>query len=117
MLIPMKRALSASLFLQRIGLSYYGRKYEDLGRYTVTKQAADVGRFKTPPLRDLLLTRPWMHNGLFDNLGGIINMYNSGMHQLDNKVDRATDPLYPHTDALLRPLDLTKEEKVALMAF
>ncbi len=100
-----------------IGLTYYGRKYEDLGRYQVTKRAADVGKFKTPSLRNLLHTRPWMHNGLFDNLGGIINMYNSGMHQLDNRVDRAADSLYPHTDTLLRPLYLTKEEKTSLLVF
>lgn len=100
-----------------IGLTYYKREYEDLGRYNVTHLSADVGKFRTASLRDLMLTRPWMHNGLFDNLGGIINMYNSGMHQLDNKVNRSVDSLYPHTDILLQPLHLTKEEKESLVAF
>ncbi|HEY0299668.1 MAG TPA: cytochrome c peroxidase [Arachidicoccus sp.] len=100
-----------------IGLTYYGRKYQDLGRYEVTRRAEDVGKFRTAQLRDLMLTRPWMHNGLFDNLEGIVNMYNSGMHQLDNKVDKSVDSLYPHTDVLLQPLYLTQQEKESLVAF
>lgn len=100
-----------------IGLSYYGRKYEDLGRYLVTGKKQDVGKFKTATLRDLLHTRPWMHNGLFDNLTGVINIYNSGMHQLDGKVSPAVDSLYPRTDSLLQPLHLTSEEKSDLVAF
>ena len=100
-----------------IGLTYYGREYEDLGRYNVTKLAKDVGRFKTPSLRDVMKTGPWMHNGLFDNMTGIINMYNSGMHQLDDKAKDKSDTLYPKTDVILQPLKLTKEEKQALVAF
>lgn len=50
-------------------------------------------------------------------LKGVINMYNSGMHQLDSKVSKKDDPLYPQTDPILRPLGLTKEEKESLAAF
>jgi cytochrome c peroxidase len=100
-----------------IGLTYYGRKYQDLGRYTVTHNPNDVGKFKTPSLRGTMHTNPWMHNGLFDNIEGVINMYNSGMHQLDNKVSKTEDILYPHTDPILRPLGLTKSEKGSLIAF
>ena len=78
-----------------IGLTYYKREYEDLGRYQITKLPEDVGKFKTPSLRDLLLTRPWMHNGLFDNLEGVVNLYNSGMHMIDPTTDqKKEDPLY-----------------------
>ncbi len=101
-----------------IGLTYYKRKYEDLGLYTTTKKAEDIGKFKTPQLRDLLLTRPWMHNGLFDDLEGIVNMYNSGMHMIDPKPEqKQKDPLYPVTDPLLKKLDLSKEETRALVLF
>lgn len=62
-----------------IGLTYYKRKYEDLGRYNVTKDPNDVGKFRTPSLRDVMNTSPWMHNGLFDNITGLLNVYNSGM--------------------------------------
>lgn len=104
------------LDFHNIGLTYYGREYEDLGRYNVTGRAADVGKFKTPSLRGIMRTRPWMHNGLFDNLSGVINMYNSGMHQLDDKGEKK-DTLYPQTDPLLKPLNLTKKEKEDLVTF
>lgn len=101
-----------------IGLTYYKRKYEDLGLYNITKKAEDVGKFKTPQLRDLMLTQPWMHNGLFDNLEGVVNMYNSGMHQIDPTPEKkSADPLYPSTDPLLQKLNLTKEETKALVSF
>lgn len=101
-----------------IGLTYYKRKFEDLGRYEITKNPEDVGRFKTPSLRDLLNTRPWMHNGFFDDLDGLINLYNSGMHMIDPSVEeKEKDPLFPFTDPLLQPLNLTKEEKLALKSF
>lgn len=101
-----------------IGLTYYKRQFEDLGRYEVTKDPNDVGKFKTPGLRDLLNTRPWMHNGLFDSLEGIVNMYNSGMHMIDPKPEqKAKDPMYPVTDPLMKPLELSKEETKAIVAF
>jgi len=100
-----------------IGLTYYKRKYEDLGRYNVTKNPEDVGRFRTPSLRELERTRPWMHNGLFDNLEGIVNMYNSGMLQPPKTEEQKNDPLFPKTDRLIKKLDLTKEEKAQLVAF
>nr|WP_160136221.1 cytochrome c peroxidase [Chryseobacterium sp. c4a] len=101
-----------------IGLTYYKRKYEDLGLYNITKKAEDVGKFKTPQLRDLMLTQPWMHNGFFGELEGIVNIYNSGMHMIDPSPEiKEKDPLYPVTDPLLKPLKLTKEEKKALISF
>lgn len=69
-----------------VGLTYYNRKFQDLGRHEITKNPDDVGKFKTPSLRDLMLTRPWMHNGFFDSLEGIVNRYNSGMHMIDPSV-------------------------------
>lgn len=101
-----------------IGLTYYKRKYEDLGLYNVTKKAEDVGKFRTPQLRDLMLTQPWMHNGLFNELEGVVNMYNSGMHQTDPSAEqKGADPLYPSTDPLMKKLDLNKDEIKALVAF
>ncbi|WP_212003888.1 cytochrome-c peroxidase [Chitinophaga sp. HK235] len=100
-----------------IGLTYYKRKYEDLGRYNVTKDPADVGRFRTPSLRDVMLTRPWMHNGLFDNIEGVINIYNSGMQMLKPRPGQENDSLFPRTDPLMKELKLTPAEKKALVAF
>ena len=100
-----------------IGLTYYKRKYEDLGRYNVTKNNEDVGKFRTPSLRELERTRPWMHNGLFDNLEGVVNMYNSGMPQKPKTEEQKNDPMFPQTDPLLQPLHLTPQEKQQLVAF
>ncbi|CAA9198726.1 cytochrome-c peroxidase [Flavobacterium collinsii] len=101
-----------------IGLTYYKREYEDLGLYNVTKKAEDVGKFRTPSLRDVTFTGPWMHNGLFDNITGIVNMYNSGMHMIDpDESEKAADPLFPKTDTLMQPLHLNDEEIVALVSF
>lgn len=100
-----------------IGLTYYQREYEDLGRYNVTKNPEDVGRFRTPSLRDVLRTRPWMHNGLFDNIDGVINMYNAGGANPKPKENQVNDPLFPKTDTLLKKLNLTKTERDDIVAF
>lgn len=101
-----------------IGLTYYKREFEDLGLYNITKKAEDVGKFRTPSLRDVMYTGPWMHNGFFDNMTGIINIYNSGMHMIDpDEAEKAADPLFPKTDILLQPLNLDDTEIEALVAF
>lgn len=99
------------------GLTYYQREYEDLGRYVVTRRTEDVGRFKTPSLRDVIRTRPWMHNGLFDNIDGVLNMYNAGMPQPGAKPEQAGDTLFPKTDKLIRRLNLNKQERDDIVAF
>ncbi|MGJ1263993.1 cytochrome-c peroxidase [Sphingobacterium spiritivorum] len=101
-----------------IGLTYYKRKYEDLGRYHVTHNPDDVGKFRTPSLRDVMSTNPWMHNGLFWDITGLLNMYNSGMQMNSATADqKAKDPMYPVTDPLMKPLKLTKEEIQDVAAF
>lgn len=101
-----------------IGLTYYKREYEDLGLYETTKNPEDVGKFKTPSLRDLLLTRPWMHNGLMDDLTGIINLYNKTL-LINNptKEQKLKDPIHPVVDTLIKPLNLNREEIDALRSF
>lgn len=100
-----------------VGLTYYGRKYEDLGRYTFTDNPEDVGKFRTASLRDVMRTRPWMHNGLFDDMEGILNMYIAGMPQPKPNEAQKNDPLFPKTDTLIKKLDINQQEKIALLAF
>ncbi|MGV3539881.1 MAG: cytochrome-c peroxidase [Rufibacter sp.] len=101
-----------------VGLTYYGRKYEDLGRYNLTKRAEDVGKFRTPSLRDVAATAPYFHNGLFPTLEGTLNMYNVGMPNLKPKTEaEKADTLFPKTSHHLKPLGLTDEEKQAVIAF
>jgi len=97
-----------------IGLTYYKRQYQDLGRYNITGKANDVGKFKTPSLRGVMNSKPWMHNGLFADMRGIISLYNRGGPR--NRVD-PNDPLSPVQSPLIKPLELTQEEQQALFAF
>lgn len=99
-----------------LGLSYYGRDLEDIGRVRITKDPADTGRFKTPSLRNVTRTAPYMHNGLFD-LPGVINMYSAGMVTLQPKESQKNDPAFPKKSPLLQKLDLTPSEKEDLLAF
>lgn len=94
------------------GLSYYDRKYEDIGREGVTGRLADRGSFRTPSLRDLEYTGPWMHNGFFPSLRGILNMYNAGMIG-----SAELHPDLPPLSPLIRPLGLSEEDLTALEAF
>lgn len=100
-----------------LGLTYYGRKYEDLGRYNVTHQIEDIGKFKTPGLRDVMRTAPWFHNGLFGSIEGVMNMYNAGMPTPKRRPEQMDDPKFPVKDKLLKGLQLTPAEKAAVIAF
>ena len=109
-------ALSDEQF-HNVGLSYYGRKYEDLGRYEVTRQPQDVGAFRTPSLRLVMKTAPWMHNGLFVNMEGTLAFYNMGMPRPRPTAQQANDPLFPSTSERLKALNLDKDELRALRSF
>lgn len=101
-----------------IGLTYFERKYQDLGRYEVTGDPEDVGKFRTPSLRDVMNTNPWMHNGLFDNIIGVLNMYNSGMGMNDPKTaEERANPMHPRVDPLMKKLDLSRKEIQQVAAF
>jgi cytochrome c peroxidase len=58
-----------------------------------------------------------MHNGLFDNIEGVINMYSAGMPQPKRKPEQASDTLFPVTDPLIQKLGLSHQEKQDLIAF
>ena len=100
-----------------LGLHFYGREREDLGRYAVTGDPADVGAFKTPSLRHVSRTAPYMHNGLIPTLRGTINLYDHGGARPRPRAAFADDPLFPETSERLHELELTQDEKDALEAF
>ena len=77
----------------------------DLGRYMVTKNAPDIGAFKTPTLREIARSAPYMHDGRFKTIEEVVNFYNKG--GVKN----------PHQDELVLPLELTDEEKHNLVEF
>lgn len=77
----------------------------DVGRFAVTKDPADWGAFKTPTLRDVAKTAPYMHDGSLANLMQVVNYYDKG--GLPNK----------NLNEKIKPLNLTEQEKEDLVAF
>ncbi|MBI5410024.1 MAG: hypothetical protein HZA14_11715 [Nitrospirae bacterium] len=86
------------------GYKEYRSLTEDPGRYLVTKDKKDWKAFKTPGLRELALTSPYMHNGVFETIDEVIEFFNKGGGDDKNK------------SPLLAPLNLNKEEKQELKA-
>jgi cytochrome c peroxidase len=99
-----------------LGLTYYGRKFEDTGRFNVTFDPADVGKFRTPTLRNIGRTRPYMHNGLFE-LEGVIAAYNNGMPDIKPTPAQKDDPMFPVKDPLVKPLGLNAQDRADLLEF
>ena len=88
-----------------LGVPQVGPLKEDLGRYEVTKAEKDKGAFKTPTLRSIIETAPYMHDGAFKTLEEVVDFFNAGGGTNSN--------LSP----LVKPLNLTSEEKADLVAF
>jgi cytochrome c peroxidase len=109
-------ALLSDNQFHNLGQSHLGRPSQDLGRFLVTGDTADVGKFRTPSLRDVTRTEPYFHHGLIFELREIINMYNQGMPQIIPKKEN-DNPLLPEKSRLLTPLHLTEKEKGALLDF
>ncbi|MFG1476242.1 cytochrome-c peroxidase [Xanthobacter agilis] len=112
--------LSDGLF-HNLRLSFFGEPAQDLGRFEATDSQDDVGRFRTPILRHIGASQPYMHNGLFPTLAGVVNFYDRGGGEVwARNAEEAARPLYrdgarlsPH----IRPLGLSEAEKAALVAF
>jgi len=77
----------------------------DLGRYNVTREEKDKGAFKTPVLRDLLKTAPYMHDGSMKTLAEVVELYDRG-----GEANKWLDPK-------VVKLGLSAEEKADLVAF
>ena len=100
-----------------IGLTEYGTKNEDLGLYNVTKKHDDVGKFKTPGLRNVMQTGPWFHQGSVKSMDSLMVLYNMGMPEHVVLASQKDDPLVPKNDKLVRGIMLTIRERKALIAF
>ncbi|WP_208996493.1 cytochrome-c peroxidase [Pseudovibrio ascidiaceicola] len=85
--------------------SVSAKREADLGRYEVTEDPADRWRFRTPSLRNLTVTPPYMHDGHFSTLSEVIEFYDQG------------GPGLPGQDPRIRPLKLTGVERTDLKAF
>ncbi len=87
----------------------YRTTKDDPGFYFRTKQKQDKGKFRTPSLRYLEYTAPYMHNGNFDTIEEVIEFYNEGGGENDYTDISKTK--------ILKPLGLDDDEIEALVAF
>jgi cytochrome c peroxidase len=83
-----------------------GTDFWALGRFLITKKKAEIAAFKTPDMRNILVTRPYFHDGSQETLWDVIDNY--------NKSDGLQDP---YLDEEIQPLALTEPEIDDLVAF
>ena len=87
------------------GVAARDGRIRDEGRFAISGNLRDRGAFKTPTLREVGRTAPYMHDGSVANLADVVDYYDRGGNQ------------NPQLDAQLRPLRLDADEKRALVAF
>lgn len=99
------RQISMLRHFATMGTPNYMNLRSDVGRYVVTKDEADIGKFVTPSLWDVGRTAPYMHSGVLATLAEVVDFYDRGGEDGPNK------------SPLLVPLGLTDGEKADLVAF
>lgn len=80
----------------------------DKGLFRVTNNVADIGKFKTPTLRNVAFTAPYMHDGRFETLDEVLQFYGEGV-----KVSSTLDPLMSHQGGI----NMTSHEQKAIKAY
>ena len=87
------------------GVAFRDGTLQDLGRFEASGKEKDRGAFKTPTLRNIALTPPYMHDGSLQTLEEVMEFYDRGGHP------------NPRLDEEIRPRGLTDQDKQALLAF
>ena len=80
-------------------------EFTDMGRFGPTKIANEKGEFKTPTLRNVALTPPYMHDGSLKTLRGVVDFYAGGGNS------------NPNLDKEVHPLPLSAQDRDDLVAF
>jgi len=93
---------------RNIGL-YDGETLVDKGRYDITKDSTDLGKFKVPGLRNVGLTAPYMHNGMMETLEEVMDYYSNPYNFVEAPIN--TDSL------MIEPLKLSDRQKADLVNF
>ncbi|MDI1293363.1 MAG: cytochrome c peroxidase [Methylobacter sp.] len=87
------------------------KKSSELGRFAVTDDLSQIGAFKTPTLRNVELTAPYMHDGSLKTLKEVMVHYNNG------GVAKAGEPVNDFLSGGIRPLDLSDPQLDDLVDF
>ncbi len=104
--------LEADYTLAEVDVQVLGdARTSELGRFAVDRKFNDLGAFKTPTLRNIDLTAPYMHDGSIETLKEVVEHYNNG------GVTNEGDPVNDFLSGGIRPLDLSDEQIDDLVAF
>jgi cytochrome c peroxidase len=93
---------------KNIGL-YDSTTLTDKGRFNISQKKEDLGKFKTPSLRNIAITAPYMHNGMFKTLEEVVDFYNNTRNFVRNPINIDS--------SLVKPLGLSLQEKADLVNF
>jgi len=93
---------------KNIGL-YDERRFTDKGRFLVTGNESDLGKFKTPGLRNVGVTAPYMHNGVFKTLEEVVDYYSNPRFQVPHAINMDKD--------MKKLIGLSMKERADLVAF
>lgn len=105
-LIGTEYALFTDGMLHTLGIGYNSGVYSDVGRYSISNNRKDIGAFRTPTLRNITRTAPYMHDGTLPTLRDVIDFYNKGAERTASGIDPK-----------LGPLGLSEEEIQDLLKF
>ena len=97
--------LFTDMRFHNLGIGFRGGRFTDPGRYGVSGVESDLGAFRTPSLRNVARTAPYMHDGSLTTLEEVVEFYDAGGQPNPNLSPR------------INPLFLTGYEKAALVAF
>lgn len=93
---------------RNVGL-YDGKEWSDRGRFEITQDSTDLGKFKVPGLRNVALTAPYMHNGQFKSLEEVVAFYSNPYEFVANPINIDT--------LMIEPLNLSSTEQLDLVNF
>jgi len=96
------------------GLSY---PPPNVGAFEHSKKAADIGKFKTPTLRNIAITAPYMHDGSIATLEGVIDHYSAGGRTIDSGPNAGRGRDNPNKDRLIAGFQLSRQDRADLIAF
>lgn len=89
----------------------------NVGLYEFTQSRVDMGRFRVPTLRNVALSAPYFHDGSAATLGDVVDHYMAGGRTIADGELAGVGVENPYKHPLVRPFDLTVDEKAALIAF
>ncbi|MEZ4804441.1 MAG: cytochrome c peroxidase [Bacteroidia bacterium] len=82
---------------------------KDKGRFAITKDSNDLGKFKVPGLRNIAVTGPYMHDGSFKTLEEVVNYYSNPYDFVENPIQMDS--------VMIKPIHFTEQEKQDLVSF